>query len=594
MTPLPPPQPGRAGLGRLALLLALACDRPAPMAAEVPPEVDLAAVVLDPPGPAGARSGSRLADWAPTSPLPVSLPPERSAWVLGWSRTALPAGLGEPTELGAVGTVEGCAPRLPVPSWAARWDGARLVTVDPTDAPALGADGLDQRCPEIDAEALVVAHACRVPWCSRVVRRLDRCRFAVEGDGRCESPNAVVQLLPDGRGCAELEGWRCDARGGDPGDGLVCDAPLACEVEVWTPPVPAAPFTLDRRRLGPETPWLPQVGEAARFVYEEQLESGVGHDLLPVGDRLVVTTHDPPQGVVPCPESGRPARWWSLDADSLEIVATTTVPACRGRLAAAPDDSVILVGGPTGRLRVERRDPDGRLLAEAALDDDLASGERHLARARDAIVFDDRVVISGSVPETPPVDRVEVRRLADLGFEGRADASERLHLGEWFVDLDGRLRTISGWTQRVVGFDPATLRFGDPLTIPEDLGPSNQRFTALAHRASRRRVVLTAGARDVVLLPELGEAIERTTAYGTLFFLRAVEWPADPRLVLLVGFHVDRRAAVASLFDPGEARFLPGLYELGPGAPTRARVDARGRVWVLLPWAGEVVRLTPR
>lgn len=588
------PHPRRARwarLGRLALLLALACDRPAPVEAEVPAAVDLAAVVLDPPGAGTARAGSRLVDWAPTRPLPVSLPPEQSAWVLGWSRAALPAGLGEPTELGAVGPVEGCAPRLPTPAWAARWDGERLVTVEPTTAPPLGADGLEQRCPEIDAEALVVAHVCRLPWCSRVVRRLDRCRFAIEGDGRCESPNAVVQILPDGRGCAELEGWRCEARGGDPGGGLVCDAPLACEVEVWAPPTPPAPFTLDRRRLGPETAWLPQVGEAARFVYEEQLESGVGHDLLPVADRLVVTTHDPPQTVTPCPDPSRPGRWWSLDADRLEIVATTTVPTCRGRLAAAPDDTVILVGGAAGRLRVERRDPDGSLLAGAELDTGLAPDAPRLSRARDVIVVGERVVVSGSVGQA--VDRVEVRRLADLGFEGRADAAERLHLGEWFLDLGGRLRASSGWTQRVVGFDPATLRFGDPLTIPEDLGPSNQRFTALAHPASRRHVVLTAGARDVVLLPELGEAIERSSAHGPLFFLRAVVWPADPRLLLLVGFHVDRRAAVASLFDPGEARFLPGLYELGPGAPSRARVDARGRVWVLLPWAGEVVRLTP-
>ena len=48
----------------------------------------------------------------------------------------------------------------------------------------------------------------------------------------------------------------------------------------------------------------------------------------------------------------------------------------------------------------------------------------------------------------------------------------------------------------------------------------------------------------------------------------------------------------ASFFDRDAERFLPGEWRIGEGVVTDAQFDGEGRLYLLLPWAAEVVRLT--
>jgi hypothetical protein len=72
-------------------------------------------------------------------------------------------------------------------------------------------------------------------------------------------------------------------------------------------------------------------------------------------------------------------------------------------------------------------------------------------------------------------------------------------------------------------------------------------------------------------------------------------WPKDPGLVLvgLSGSQGARTASVA-LVDPVVGRFLPASLAIGRGPPGRMVADAKGRIWVPLPWTGNVVRIAPR
>jgi hypothetical protein len=49
-----------------------------------------------------------------------------------------------------------------------------------------------------------------------------------------------------------------------------------------------------------------------------------------------------------------------------------------------------------------------------------------------------------------------------------------------------------------------------------------------------------------------------------------------------------------TLLDAEAEEFLPEVFEIGDQSVTRIRTDAAGRLWALLGWSGQVVRLTPK
>ena len=83
-----------------------------------------------------------------------------------------------------------------------------------------------------------------------------------------------------------------------------------------------------------------------------------------------------------------------------------------------------------------------------------------------------------------------------------------------------------------------------------------------------------------------------TSLEGQLVSL--ARWPNDQGLWIAGGAAIPAWKAHVALFDPREMRFLPGSYELGEGIVARMRPDGRGRIFLLLPWAGRVTRLSPR
>ena len=71
-------------------------------------------------------------------------------------------------------------------------------------------------------------------------------------------------------------------------------------------------------------------------------------------------------------------------------------------------------------------------------------------------------------------------------------------------------------------------------------------------------------------------------------------WPAAPaeQLVGLTGLGPTFEAGLAWL-DVAERHFVPGVLPIGRGVVRALAPDEAGRVWALLPWSGEIVRVGP-
>jgi hypothetical protein len=82
-----------------------------------------------------------------------------------------------------------------------------------------------------------------------------------------------------------------------------------------------------------------------------------------------------------------------------------------------------------------------------------------------------------------------------------------------------------------------------------------------------------------------------------------IRWPGssspNPQIIGLVRWTSDDRTNpetfVANFEAPSASeRFTSGALDLGFGVPTRIREDKNGNVWVLLGWAGDLIRLRPK
>jgi hypothetical protein len=131
-------------------------------------------------------------------------------------------------------------------------------------------------------------------------------------------------------------------------------------------------------------------------------------------------------------------------------------------------------------------------------------------------------------------------------------------------------------------------------TLPIDVGYA---LLGLVENAATQRIVVTAENRLYLASSSgLPQRLRPFQADG-LAVLSVAPWPLDDKQVL-VGGHVlsanGARRAVVTLLDVEAGRFLPEVFEIGDQSVTRIRTDAKGRLWALLPWSGQVVRLTPK
>lgn len=152
--------------------------------------------------------------------------------------------------------------------------------------------------------------------------------------------------------------------------------------------------------------------------------------------------------------------------------------------------------------------------------------------------------------------------------------------------------------QHVEYFDVRTRRVTRRVSLPASSASVRYDMTSIAQAPGTGRI-LTTTPLDLasVRMVDRDEAFGLTMPFERIVFPTSVHpWPADVDVLIVGGVAPDADGtydAVVMFYDTRHARFLPGTWPIGQGAVTRMLTDRAGRVWALLPWAGEVVRLTP-
>jgi hypothetical protein len=565
----------------MGLLLCFACA-PSPRVLDASGDIDFIAVLeLSADGNVEKLSG--LEAWSSSSALTFVLE-EDSALIAGYSREELetygaPVGQLELLADTPLEVSRGCV-GLPVPSYARRLDGSTLSAVEGATLPRLTASWTKDQCPELAAEAISFENDCVAFRCAAQVQKVSRCRF--EAELECELGRAAVSIDPFGAACLEsLEG------GTRPTCNVVVQvAPsepifdvaskLLFDVEPYVPPLSLTGGTVQMPRSG-------------RYL-------GYAYDFAVLGEELAVAV-GPGTPVEYClpPGAGGGALLF-LDAESLEVTRTATVPSCttllgadRGELYAVHQDGEAIV--------LSQLDATGAIIRSATLAGMRASCDRpisldfageELVLVFDGTAYPERCGAHGSdvvLVSRPSLATRDVYNFATVSAYATTLRGSEIVLGDslevraFFVNL------ATGVLENTV-IVPREIARND-IVIPDIF---------VIQRTGRLLLSLARNSVNTLFIDET-EGILGSTFFSSV--------DAGPSAAGMIG---------EELFLTGTARKAPESWPtyasrlieapmsvkldhaavlLGHGAVRRIANDARGRAFMLLPWEPRIVRLTP-
>lgn len=604
--------PTRANMRRLqkipglSLLALTSCLRSPVLEVAVPEGVDRVAVVeLDAEG--AFVAATELVEWRPGSTLPVLAHGANDAILVGWRSSELEAaGASLDALAGArLQRATGCALVVPTPSWTARWPSeGPIEALDAAIVPPMTASWMRHACGDFSSAELRVDVPCVGRRCPQPVVAPGECTFEVDLSS-CGVGLVRGSIDHEGELCVELASptWRCARASVDTPFAaaparFTCTEPRGCDVDVHVVPRAAdAPFTVDHLRFVDLPPFLPDGLRSRPEIAPWRLTMGYGFDAAPLDDLVFVTFTDG----MPDPCQSRLFGTWlhGYRSDTFERVVVRSLPACADRLIPDGRGGLLVTYFDQDRWWLARLDRAGARVAQTAISVEGPNVEA-------SSVVDDLVLV-----EDPP----HVAVLFGPTAEGRAPPTITLHdvdtleerakvempLGRAYSMVDdrhGRLVVSASDSNELAWVRVADARLEGRTTIPfGDLLRASM-YRPLVD-AERMRVLVPAQGDSTLMSVGRGGDVHARTPFTETFALltTGIFWPRGSGHVLFAGGTDhgagDRRVVITS-YDPATERFLPRAHELGFGAPSRVFEDAQGRAWVLLPWAGELVRLTPR
>jgi hypothetical protein len=572
----------------LLLAAAAACSGPHHLeliAAALPPEVEWVAVVgVDPAGDLAGASGlfpildRRGLGFA-------ALDGAASIEVLGFSSAELRTTGATLTEsalrTSPLSSPLADEPLLPPARWRARFDLEGRPSGQSASRPLTAA--WIPRCPRRVAEGTVVM-SCAFSGCEAQVAQTG-CRLQIDArscargvlQGTVEAAGPVTFAPSEALGaCAEVPPQAQESLA------LECrsDETLTCAIEVRTGRVPP-PLIHTPLRLAEVPPFVDGL--------DSRPTRGYLTGLAIAGDRVVVARElTGPRGWDSCPPEQRGV-FELIEVADATSAGTTTAPPCVADLAAGPSGTVVALSGGAAPS-VVRVDREGRVTAAASLEDPARNPGQLPVRL---FATQTRLLVLFTEPQEGPVTstilELDPRSLAPLRSVA---VSERvLVMGR---DLDGEVTFITDVVDvlyALIGDQPARQR---PLWSLCSSGIRMRPTAVVAHPATQR-LVITADINDaqpVFSLDPLARCRPAVFPWFDADATSAIAWPAAPEL-LLIGLTTQARAS-AALFDPATSRFVSAELELGHGVPSAPAIDGAGKVWLMLPWIADVVRVEPR
>lgn len=357
-----------------------------------------------------------------------------------------------------------------------------------------------------------------------------------------------------------------------------------CELDLYPKATERPPLTVETKTLFSVEPYQPPKN------FPRPPYGWLG-DLVHLEDRVAVTAYGSVrEDFVFCDEA-EPGRVHFLDPESMEEIATATAPSCLGHLAPDPlGDGFVGVYG-VSPPSLARFDKNGRMLASVAF---TGSGVAKLFTNSIAVDHGPPAVAAFITGSERPDNRrsfvvgVQLATMTidpvltkEYGPNTRELASYQRGTFTALEDIDNVMLFIDIRT--------GTARKNGTLAL------INAGVGQLFQTADKIFVVSMNGmAGGVFTFYENGDLKGRARPHSVYAEAWSIApWPKDPRWVLtgLTGFA--GRDGYLALVDLEGPRFLPGVVPVGdgPAAIGRFKQDVRGRLWAVLPWSAQVIRV---
>ncbi len=586
---------------RLAwLLLLVACKGTSSTSSEAPEDIRFVAVVeLDDAG--AVLASGPLTPWSPTEPLFVA-GRGSNVRLVGYDEATLAAvGILDVAAQGPLflSAAQGCDPRLPDATWIASWSPSAVRTLDDAATPALTATRLKSICPDLSPD-ISVDVVCAEARCTPNVIARDACARTVELDCAPRT-QLTIHVDPAGRVCSEIRSsfGACTSLASTIGYASnVCGS---CRIDTYAPT--AAATTGLRTQVAKIVPGplnQPRDVVRNRQPFRANFYEGYVLDVLALQDHIVVLGPEGGFGKrcnVP-PDTANPMRLFFLDPDTLTVTSSRATETCLTSIE--PDehsDGFVGVFGTFSDWHLGRFDAAGNLVDRASFDsasfgDGSVDGGIHELH----FVDDDAtiLVMANIRPDTSPIvggvrtfDAQTLAPIDRFGFPSR-----RI---EYAAPSDGR--TLYGFESRELDRDWYAIDIETGTLDGVRSLPVDQQFRSSSFAVLRQDGLLFTGGRghDAVyaLDPATDEVWSASAHVFDLHVFTMRTWPANPDLIVVAGGTETFYAAGVMLVDPRDRRFrYDHAVGFSESAVTNLTEDLRGGVLGVLPWTGEIVRIT--
>lgn len=515
-----------------------------------------------------------------------------------------------------------CEDRLPLPAWT------RLATPEGglTEAElpvSLSHQALLSDCPgggSLVAGTIDGRSAPCLPASSR-----SGCVFDIDLRD-CELSSKVTgNLMSDGSLCIE------PPEGCEPVDRQT----VRCNDTTVTVDHCASSFQLDRLEVVNEEVTVPYSSQYRGYLDLRGIYSGWVSDVLLLGDRVLVPRYQGADGTprlrnVACrPISADhdyiPNMSLSIyDANDLTLVEETPLPPCTVQMIADPNGDGFLafyrddpdIAKESPKFAIGRFDASGELIESNRLPDDLDREWRnadYYYNVRSVLLSPDAQLLYAVIdaPDVgPPPEQGFVQMRARV-YAIRTDTLEVTSESDLLNGTELLSAVLDGSTLYVL--DDAKKGFLEldtrDLSVSRRNEDTFQGYPLLLFEDPERdRVLAFEGGIDPAIAILDGRSVTRrvdVVALGSSAGSAALFWSQRPNLlfagVLTRGTSsgendrydlISQRVARLVEYDLVADRFVPCDEQLGLGPVTRMREDDAGRMWLLLPWEGTVVRVT--
>jgi hypothetical protein len=577
----------------VALLGLCACQKTVDRGFSPPPGSHFSAVLIRSADATAVAQGELVSD---ESEIAAVAPNDASVWIVAYPDSLMlkiaPAGGWPPRSLLFEAT--GCAARLPDP--------VMVVPVANTSAQAPPMSSPLLTCPSDlvrTATQTEVDERCSIGGCTASVV-VSGCEIAVSAPV-CLSDGVRGRIWPDGSLCIE-SGATCTSSTAevDPPWGRALCAPAgdqACTIELLKSAGGPGLILAARAQVIDAPAYEPLSASTGDFRF------GYLGDVAVLGDRLVVATNSGEAINRFCTDAydqhtaARATDFRFFDLELHALGPPVAAPRCTEVLLAAPAELggfLGITGSPTVTLTLQRFLSDGTRVATSsiALTDagwlpvelvQLGSSSTVAALVRTFEGAARVVLIDLSTARTRTIE------LTSLTQAETADPYAMVtyeHAGRTFIAVN------DNQSSRVLLIDPSSGR-AEALVQEQPM-----HFHSLGYDpVTGRFLVGDAGQQAIWARSQQESGWSHLNPHPELARPSAMAPYGQPGLLvagwLSIGSDGSQTAEV-SLIDPHAPRSLPGRLRVGIGPVASFRPDASGRLFAVLPWAGQILRLDPR